>query len=67
MLIFARYQDFKNGGQPSKRLVGDDVLEAYLAQIGFRTQNAREWIELLHEKQSVSIPNVMMPESEMAV
>jgi hypothetical protein len=67
MLIFARYQNFKNGGQPSRRLVGDDALENYLVNIGFQKQNVMERIQQVHEKQSVSIPNVMMPEVEMAV
>ena len=67
MLIFARYQNFKNGGQPSKRLVGDYALETYLTEIGFKEQDAKEWIQQVHEKQSASIPNVMMPEAEMAV
>jgi hypothetical protein len=66
-LIFARYQNFKNGAQPSRSLVGDDALQTYLTEIGFRTENATGWIYQVHEKQSVSIPNVMMPEAEMAV
>lgn len=65
-LIFARYKNFRSGAQPSKKVVGDDALESYLVQIGFAASDAKLWIKQLQEKQSVSIPNVMMPEAEMS-
>lgn len=66
-LIFSRYKNHKDGGQPSKLLVGKDALEGYLIEIGFQPEIAQGWIQQVHEKHGVSILNVMMPEGEMAV
>jgi hypothetical protein len=55
------------GLQPSKLLVGKDALETYLVEIGSQPKISQGWIQQVHEKQGVSIPNVMMPKEEMAV
>jgi hypothetical protein len=36
----------KGGAQPSKLLVGSDGLESYLIDIGFRPDDAKDWIKL---------------------
>jgi hypothetical protein len=56
----------KGGAQLSKLLVGSDRLESYLIDIGFRPDDAKDWIKQIHEKGSVSIPNVTMPEEQMS-
>ena len=56
----------QGGAQPSKLLVGSDGLESYLIDIGFRPDDAKDWVKQIHEKGSVSIPNVMMPEEQMS-
>jgi hypothetical protein len=56
----------KGGAQPSKLLVGSDVLESYLIDIGFRPDDAKDWIKQIHEKGSVFIRNVVMPEEQMS-
>jgi hypothetical protein len=61
-LLFARYENFKSGAQQSNRLVGADALESYLVEINFTPDNAKNWVKQVNEKNSVSIPNVMMPE-----
>jgi hypothetical protein len=65
MVLFARYQNFKNGAQPYKSIVGTDALESYLIEVGFTTENARRWTEQVREG-TISIPNVIMPEGQMA-
>jgi hypothetical protein len=61
-LLFARYKNFKSGAQPSKWLVSANALESYLIEVNFTPDDAKNWLKLLNEKNSVSIPNVMMPE-----
>jgi hypothetical protein len=61
-LLFARYKNFKSGAQPSKRLVSADALESYLIEISFTPDDAKNWVKRVNEKNSVSIPNVKMPE-----
>jgi hypothetical protein len=65
-LRFQRYKGFIGGAQPHKSRVGEDALEAYLLNIRFEQSDAKEWIKQAHEKGSISIPNVKMPETEMA-
>ena len=66
-LLFDRYKDFKSPAQQSKRPLGKHRLESYLHNIGYTLEDARHWIEQVHQKQYVSIPNVMMPQKQMVV
>jgi hypothetical protein len=66
-LLFDRCQDPKVGVQQSKRLLGADRLESYLLKIELTEQDAKYWIKQTHERQYVSIPNVMMPQNQMTV
>jgi hypothetical protein len=66
-LRFARYKNFKSGAQPSKQLLGMDSLEFYLVEIGFTPRDAKFWIRQAHERQYITIPNVMMPQEQIVV
>ena len=65
-LHFARYRGFRGGAVKSKLIVGAADLEFYLTEVGFTSTDAKSWIQEVQEKHTVSIPNVMMPEAEMA-
>jgi hypothetical protein len=64
-LRFQRYKGFIGGAQPHKLRVGKDGLEAYLLEIRFEQNAAKEWIKQVHEQGSVSIPNTKMPMVEI--
>jgi hypothetical protein len=66
MVLFSRYQNFKSGAQPHKSIVGEEALADYLIAIGFKPADAKRWIREVSAKGTVSIPNVMMPEDQMA-
>lgn len=68
-LLFGRYEQGRSGAQPYKNLVGTDALETYLIEtVGLQPEDAKKRIhQVHHERGMVSIPNVMMPESEMSV
>lgn len=52
----------RRGGPVAPRtMVGEDSLERYLIELGFKSENARGWLEKLKADRSISIPNVMMP------
>ena len=65
-LLFDRHSNVKSG-QRSKRLLGKHRLESYLLKIELTAQDAKHWIQQVHQKQYVSIPNVMMPQEQMAM
>ena len=60
-LLFAGYQEFKAGEQPSKQIVGDEALEVFLLSICVAPGMARHWVSKLKNAKSISIPNVTMP------
>jgi len=68
---FVRYAGIQHGAQKSKRLVGEDSLLEYLIAIqassmeaARREQRAKGWILELHDKRSLSLPNVQLNEQE---
>jgi len=65
-LLFARYEGFQGGAQPSKQITGTDALQAYLIELGFETVNAKNWIKQVQEKVSVAIPNVILEQEQLA-
>jgi len=64
-LTFARDENYRDGTQPHYALRGEEGLESYLVQIGFKPQDAKDWTKRVRESQQVSIFNVMMPAEEM--
>ncbi|SRR5712692_961550 len=61
VLHFLRLDRIKGGPVAPMTAVGDDSLERYLVEWGFKAENAKGWIEKLNADKSVSIPNVMLP------
>jgi hypothetical protein len=61
VLHFLRLDRIKGGPVAPMTAVGDDSLERYLVEWGFKAENAKGWIEKLKADKSVSIPNVMLP------
>jgi hypothetical protein len=64
-LLFLRYEGFTNGAQQPNPILGTAALGAYLTKLGFAPEYTAKWIEKLHEKNVVSISNVMMPERQL--
>jgi hypothetical protein len=60
-LFFLRYANFKSGAQQPTPIVGAAALENCLVKLGFTAEDASNWVRHVHEKNSVSIRNVMMP------
>jgi len=65
-LLFARYAGFQSGAQQTKMIVGGDALEAYLTDLGFEAEDAKAWVRKLREQVSVSIPNVILQQEQLA-
>jgi hypothetical protein len=65
-LLFTRYVSPKGGAAQSRQAVGEDRLRSYLVGIDLTAQDAKCWIEQVHEKHTVTIPRVYMPDREIA-
>jgi hypothetical protein len=65
-LIFSRYAGFKNGAQQPGKVVGPAALVSYLINLGFTAEDAQNWVKQVHQKLSVSIRNVMLPDQHLA-
>jgi len=59
--LFLRYENFRRGGQQSSQVGGIDGVANGLAKLQLSVEVITKVIEQLLEKNSVSIPNVMMP------
>jgi hypothetical protein len=65
-VIFSRYAGFKNGAQQPNKITGRAVLEDYLTGLGFTSGDSKNWVRRAHDRISVSIPNVIMPDQLLA-
>jgi hypothetical protein len=60
-LLFLRYEEFKRGAQQSSQMRGIESVAIYLAELRLPVGVIIKIIGHLLEKQSVSIPNILMP------
>lgn len=61
-LLFLRYQDFKGGGQPTKFIVGNEALVAYLVELNVEPKKAKDLVAQVANDKTVSISNLMIGE-----
>jgi hypothetical protein len=66
-LLFTRYVRPQDGAAPAKHIVGTAALGSYLVKIGLTPNDAKHWIEQVHQKHTVAIPRIWMPEEELTV
>jgi len=61
-LLFSRYKNPRDGAQQPKWVIGDNALKSYLIKdLNFTSEDTRDLIEQIKEKQYAKIQNVMMP------
>jgi hypothetical protein len=65
-LLFLRYEKFKHGGQQSSRVGGIENVVTNLAKLRLPVEVIMKVVGQLLEKQSVSIPNILMPVENLA-
>jgi hypothetical protein len=61
-LHFVKIDGVSHGPLKDKKIAGEDMLEAYLIEVGFEAKKAKEWLKKVKEEKSVSIRPIMMPE-----